>query len=191
MAASLLVGLSLPLFKNQLSRHGIFHSHSCYCEINKIHKYLKNKAGYFPDQESSIAQTIPRDLNTVVFSLWAGFVPLITSPSSANTSACKQDTRSQEAEPETHIPVILSGQADPREDDITRLRHGSLSAVNIDHGLLHQHVVHFPPVWPAGSHCCSATREKNRAEQHSLFYYNSTNTERNPCNSLTIKVLKV
>lgn len=38
----------------------------------------------------SIKVDLPRDLKTVVFSLWAGFVPLMTSPSSAKTSAWKQ-----------------------------------------------------------------------------------------------------
>lgn len=36
---------------------------------------------------SVVAEDLPSDLNTVVFSLRAGFIPLTTSPSSANTSA--------------------------------------------------------------------------------------------------------
>lgn len=60
----------------------------------------------FPHDTAYIRRGLPRDLNTVVFSLWAGFVPLMTSPSSANTSAWKQ---------EIHNHVFLSARTLQRE----------------------------------------------------------------------------
>lgn len=53
--------------------------------------------------------------------------------------------------------IIDVRQTDPREDDITRLCHRPLPAVNIHHCLLHQNIIQLPPVWPARSHSCSST----------------------------------
>lgn len=57
----------------------------------------------------------------------------------------------------THTLVLkVQRRTDPWEDDIAWLCHRSFPAVDVHHRLLHQHVVKFPPVWPASSYCCSA-----------------------------------
>lgn len=125
-------------------------------------KWVKQLQRAMNENESYVSWYLPRDLNTVVFSLWAGFVPLITSPSSANTCAWKQD-------PQSFVFHTFSAkganstwlrkpqwQTDPGEDDITRLCHCSVSAVYIHHRLLHQLVIQLPPVWPTRAHSWSA-----------------------------------
>lgn len=112
----------------------------------------------------------------------------MTSPSSANTCAWKQEihshiffhTFSAKGANNTWLRYRVGEktqwQTDPGEDDITRLRHCSVPAVNIHDRLLHQLIIQLPPVWPARAHSWSATGEMLSTQladlKHTHFLFN-------------------